>query len=88
MVADFKEAKHEWFVGGKLNVSYNCLDRHLKTWRKNKAAIIWEGESIHARRVLTFQDLYREVNRCAATLKRLGVGKGDRVAIFPPVAGG
>ena len=42
LVEDFKEAKHEWFVGGKLNVCYNCLDRHVKTWRKNKAAIIWE----------------------------------------------
>ena len=44
LVSDFKNAKHEWFVGGKLNVSYNCLDRHLTTWRKNKAAIIWEGD--------------------------------------------
>jgi len=44
LVKDFKEGKHEWFVGGKLNASYNCLDRHLTTWRKNKAALIWEGD--------------------------------------------
>ena len=44
LVEDFKEAKHEWFVGGKLNACYNCLDRHLTTWRKNKAALIWEGD--------------------------------------------
>ncbi len=72
----------KWFVGATTNVCYNCVDRHLKTWRKNKAAIIWEGEPVHDRRVLTYQDLYREVNRCAAALKRLGVGRGDRVAIY------
>ena len=44
LVEDFKEGKHEWFVGGKLNVCHNCLDRHVKTWRKNKAALIWEGD--------------------------------------------
>ncbi len=73
--------KAEWFVGGKLNVSYNCIDRHLQTWRRNKAALIWEGESGDTR-VLTYLDLYREVNQCAATLKRLGIKKGDRVAIY------
>jgi acetyl-CoA synthetase len=70
-----------WFVGGQLNVSYNCVDRHLKTWRRNKAAIVWEGEP-GDERVLTYRDLYREVNRCAAALKKLGVKKGDRVAIY------
>ncbi len=72
----------KWFVGGQINISHNCLDRHLATWRKNKAAIIWEGEPENDSRVLTYQDLHREVNRCAAAMKRLGVGKGDRVAIY------
>jgi acetyl-CoA synthetase len=71
----------KWFVGGKLNASINTVDRHTKTWRKNKAAIIWEGEPGDSR-VMTFQDLYREVNECAAALRKLGVKKGDRVAIY------
>ena len=71
----------KWFLGARVNVSYNCVDRHLKTWRKNKAAIIWEGEPGDTR-VLTFQDLHREVNRCAAAMRRLGVQKGDRVALY------
>jgi acetyl-CoA synthetase len=77
-------ATAKWFVGGKINVSYNCVDRHMNTWRKNKAAIIWEGEPGDAR-VLTYADLYREVNRAAAMLKHLGVQKGDRVAIYMPM---
>ncbi len=71
----------KWYVGGQLNASYNCVDRHLSGWRKNKAAIVWEGEPGDSR-VLTYQDLYREVNQCAAALRRLGVQKGDRVAIY------
>jgi acetyl-CoA synthetase len=71
----------KWFVGAQVNASYNCVDRHLQTWRRNKAAIIWEGEPGDSR-VLTYRDLYREVNRCASALKRLGVKKGDRVAIY------
>src|SRR6266702_5402572 len=71
----------KWFVGAEVNASYNCADRHLKTWRRNKAAIVFEGEPGDAR-VLTYRDLYREVNRAAAALKRLGVKKGDRVAIY------
>ena len=71
----------KWFVGAQVNASYNCVDRHLKTWRRNKAAIIFEGEPGDSR-VLTYRDLYREVNRAAAALKRLGVKKGDRVAIY------
>jgi acetyl-CoA synthetase len=63
-VEDFKEGKHEWFVGGKLNVSYNCLDRHINTFRKNKAALIWEGD-IGDTKVLTYQQLYREVCKFA-----------------------
>jgi len=81
---DPAEAKAQWYVGGKLNVSYNCVDRHLATWRRNKAAIIWEGEP-GEERVLTYRDLYREVNKAAAMLKRLGVAKGDRVAIYMPM---
>jgi acetyl-CoA synthetase len=73
----------KWFVGGKLNASYNCVDRHLKT-RQNKAAIIWEGEPGDTR-VLTYRDLYREVNHTAAMLRRLGLKKGDRVAIYMPM---
>ena len=71
----------KWFIGGKLNVSYNCLDRHVKTARKNKAAIIWEGEP-GDERVLTYRDVWREVNKFANVLKGLGVQKGDRVALY------
>jgi acetyl-CoA synthetase len=74
----------KWFVGGKLNVSDNCLDRHVEGVRRNKAAIIWEGEPGDGR-VLTYWDLYREVNRFAAALKRHGVKKGDTVTIYMPM---
>ena len=74
----------KWFVGGQLNVSSNCLDRHLSGPRRNKAAIIWEGEP-GDRRVLTYWELHREVNRCANALKALGVKRGDRVAIYLPM---
>jgi acetyl-CoA synthetase len=84
LVEDFKNAKHEWFVGGKLNVSYNCLDRHLKTWRKNKAAIIWEGD-IGDSKTYTYEQLWYEVNKFANVLKKHGIKKGDRVAIYLPM---
>jgi acetyl-CoA synthetase len=71
----------QWFVGGQLNLSYNCLDRHLATSRKNKAAILWEGEP-GDQRTLTYQQLHHEVSKCANVLKSLGVTKGDRVAIY------
>ena len=71
----------KWFTGGKTNLSHNCLDRHLTTWRKNKAAIIWEGEPGEVR-TLTYQQLHSEVSKCANVLKSLGVKKGDRVAIY------
>jgi len=71
----------KWFVGGKLNVTYNCVDRHAHSARRNKAAIIWEGEPGDSR-VLTYGMLQREVNRCANALRSLGVSKGDRVAIY------
>ena len=80
-VLDWKVPDARWFVGGKLNVCYNCVDRHLSTWRKNRAAIVWEGEP-GDERVLTYQDLYREVNQCAAVLQRLGIQEGDRIAIY------
>lgn len=82
---DFPKAKVEWFLGGKLNVSYNCIDRHLSSPIKNKAALIWEGDNPDESRVLTYQDLYREVNHCANVLKKLGVKKGDRVLIYLPM---
>jgi len=71
----------KWFVGGKLNLSHNCLDRHVATWRKNKAAIIWEGEPGEIR-TLTYQQLLSAVSRCANVLKSFDVKKGDRVAIY------
>ncbi|HEX6616325.1 MAG TPA: acetate--CoA ligase, partial [Gemmatimonadales bacterium] len=74
----------KWFVGGQLNVAANCLDRHLTTATRNKAALIWEGEP-GDRRVLTYWDLAREVRRAANALKGLGVRKGDRVAIYLPM---
>ncbi len=73
-----------WFVGGRLNASHNCVDRHVATWRRNKAAFIWEGEP-GEERVLTYGDLYREVNRCAAALRDLGVRRGDRVTLYMPL---
>ena len=74
----------KWFVGGTINASYNCLDRHLDGPRRNKAALIWEGEPGDSR-VLTYQMLADEVGRCANGLKSLGVKDGDRVAIYMPL---
>ncbi|MBV9479692.1 MAG: acetate--CoA ligase [Acidobacteria bacterium] len=71
----------KWFVGGRTNLAYNCLDRHVETWRKNKAALVWEGEPGEIR-ILTYQQLLREVERFSNVLKSLGVRKGDRVAIY------
>jgi acetyl-CoA synthetase len=81
---EWNEPHAKWFVGGKLNISYNCLDRHLKTWRKNKAAIIWEGEPGEIR-TLTYLQLYRQVCKFANVMKKLGVTKGDRVALYMPL---
>ena len=75
----------KWFEDGELNVSYNCLDRHLNTWRKNKAAIIWQGEPEEDAKIFTYQDLHREVCKFANVLKKMGVKKGDRVAIYLPM---
>lgn len=82
---DFVNANIAWFIGGKLNVSYNCLDRHLSGWRKNKAAIIWEGDKPGESRTYTYHELHREVNRFANVLLKKGVQKGDRVAIYMPM---
>ena len=83
-VLDWDPPHAQWFVGGKLNVSYNCIDRHLTSARRNKAAIIWEGEPGDWK-VYTYWDLYREVCRFANGLKSLGVKKGDRITIYMPM---
>ncbi len=83
-VLEWKAPYAKWFVGGRLNVSANCLDRHVRTARRNKAALIWEGEP-GDRRTLTYFDLHRQVNQFANVLKSLGVTKGDRVALYMPL---
>jgi acetyl-CoA synthetase len=83
-VLDWQPPFAKWFEGGKINISYNCLDRHLTTWRKNKAALIWEGEPGDSR-TLTYAQLHREVCQMANVLKDLGVQKGDRVGIYMPM---
>ncbi len=82
---DFTAGEHRWFLDGKLNVSANCVDRHLTTSRKNKAAIIWQGENREDMRVLTYNELYNQVCRFANVMKKLGIKKGDRVAIYMPM---
>ncbi len=75
----------KWFVGGKLNISYNCLDRHLEN-KKDKIALIWEPEPIEEKpRTFTYYELYKKVNKLANALKKLGVKKGDRVGIYLPM---
>jgi acetyl-CoA synthetase len=74
----------KWFTGGKLNACYNCVDRHLSTWRKNKAAIIWEGEPGDVR-TLTYQQLHHEVSKFATVLDKLGIKAGDRVTLYMPM---
>jgi len=83
-VLEWNPPHAKWFVDGKLNVAANCVDRHLEGPRRNKAAIIWEGEP-GDRRVLTYWDLAREVNRCGNALRALGIKRGDRVAIYLPM---
>ncbi len=83
-VLKWEEPHAQWFVGGKINASYNCLDKHLESWRKNKAAIIWEGEPGEIR-TLTYQQLHSEVCKFANVLKKLGVKIGDRVALYMPL---
>jgi acetyl-CoA synthetase len=89
-VLQWKVPFAKWFAGGKLNVSYNCLDRHLNTPTANQAAIIWEGEPAGAgipgeERTLTYRQLHHEVCKFANVLKRNGLKKGDRVIIYLPM---
>jgi len=74
-----------YFRGAELNASYNCLDRHLNTWRRNKAALIWQGEPLEETRTYTYLQLHREVCKFANVLKGMGVKKGDRVTIYLPM---
>ncbi|HEX3534646.1 MAG TPA: acetate--CoA ligase, partial [Gemmatimonadaceae bacterium] len=83
-VLEWNPPHAKWFVGGKLNVASNCIDRHVKGERKDKAALIWEGEP-GDERTLTYSDLHREVSKFANVLKKLGIRKGDRVAIYLPL---
>jgi acetyl-CoA synthetase len=83
-VLDWQEPHAKWFVGGRLNACYNCVDRHLALGRKNKAAIIWEGEPGDYR-VLRYQDLHREVCKFANVLKCLGAKSGDRITLYMPM---
>jgi acetyl-CoA synthetase len=83
-VLDWQPPYAKWFVGGKLNASVNCLDRHVRNAHRNRAAIVWEGEP-GDRRTLTYFDLHRQVNQFANVLKSLGVEKGDRVALYLPL---
>ena len=82
---DFSKPEIKWFDGGRLNMSYNCLDRHLTDGRRNKAAIIWQGEPEEDVRVYTYQMLHTEVCRFANVLKKKGVKRGDRVSIYLPM---
>ncbi len=83
-VLEWKPPHAKWFVGGTLNASVNCVDRHVRGARRNKAALVWEGEP-GDRRTLTYFDLYRQVSQFANVLKSLGVKRGDRVAIYLPL---
>jgi acetyl-CoA synthetase len=81
---DFSKPELKWFIGGKLNVSYNCLDRHLAT-KGNKAALIWQGEPLEESKTYTYQQLHYHVCKFANVLKKHGVKKGDRVTIYLPM---
>jgi len=81
---DFEKPYVKWFQGGTLNVTYNCVDRHLKGWRRNKAAIIWESDEGRTK-MYTYQSLYYKVCKLANVLKKHGVKKGDRVALYLPM---
>ncbi len=81
---DFKRPEVKWFINGRLNASYNCVDRHLRSWRRNKAAIIWEGDD-GTSKTYTYEQLSYEVNRFANVLKKHGIKKGDRVTLYLPM---
>ncbi|MGQ9508703.1 MAG: acetate--CoA ligase [Thermodesulfobacteriota bacterium] len=82
---DFDRPDIKWFINGKLNVSYNCLDRHLNNWRSNKVALIWQGEPLEENRIFTYQQLHYHVSKFANVLKKFGVKKGDRISIYLPM---
>jgi len=82
-VLDWNYPWAKWFTGATCNISYNCLDRHVQSWRRNKVAVIWVGEE-GQERIFTYAELYRQVNQCANALKALGLQKGDRVSIYLP----
>jgi len=82
-VLEWDYPKAKWFLGAKVNIVHNALDRHMNTWRRNKVALYWEGQD-GSSRTLSYADLYREVNRFANALKELGIKKGDRVTIYLP----
>ncbi|MCK9293600.1 MAG: AMP-binding protein, partial [Desulfobulbaceae bacterium] len=83
--ADLHKPEIKWFEGGKLNIAYNCLDRHLTNGRRNKAALIFQGEPEDDVRIYTYQMLHREVCRFANVLKKYGIKKGDRVSVYLPM---
>ncbi len=83
-VLEWREPYARWFVGGRLNACYQCVDRHVHTWRRSKVAIYWEGENGETR-VLSYSTLFRKVNRFARTLLNLGIRAGDRVALYLPM---
>ena len=83
-VLDWNPPFAKWFVRGKLNASYNCLDRHIKAGKGGKTAILWEGEDGQERQ-FTYDDVYKSVNKLANAIKKLGIAKGDRVAIYMPM---
>lgn len=82
---DNKEIFHTWFEDGKINVSFNCLDRHLASGRKSKTAIIWQGEKDEETATLTYEELHREVSLFSNVLKSKGIAKGDRICIYMPM---
>jgi acetyl-CoA synthetase len=82
---DYARGKHAWFLGGKLNVSFNCLDRHVIAGKGNTTALIWEGDDPGKSKKITYKELLREVSRFANVLKKRGVKKGDRVTIYLPM---
>ncbi len=82
---DFSKPEIKWFDGGKLNACYNCLDRHVDSWRSNKVALIWQGEPLETNRVFTYQQLHYHVCKFANVLRKYGVKKGDRVSIYLPM---
>src|SRR2546422_719660 len=84
-VLEWKPPHAKWFLGGKLNVSVNCLDRHVRAGKSGRVALIWEGEPPGQVRRITYGELHADVNKFANVLKGLGVRRGDRVAIYLPM---